>query len=399
MLPTNKLTIIIVLLAALFYTSHAQNNAKINQVIYYDGYVDILGANFVNITNVSTFPNSLGPPGASQLKFNVLDATKIRANFTEDQAYEGMINVTQKGFLALSGWNPILVRNVTSTPTYGGIITVNGNYFGTSTKNTLTFSEFGVSLDQTGTNNGTQCYFKFDAALAESFYAPNTTVNILIRSSGFTTFFMFQAPHLLTINVTETGALAISGTNFGANSSKLTLGFGGPTVHSDTITSFSNHTSAVFNNDYPTKVGRYKVHVEVDGNPSNELGLTLYPVLTSVSNLTIRGGDITISGRYLEIAGTFSTVAVGNKICANPHNEYLNTTLLVCTMPPGAEDSTPMSIIVSINGLSNVNSGQPQTVTVTYQNPPPNSSPTLTAPSTNILVLLVLFMLSILFHV
>eukprot|EP01133_Synstelium_polycarpum_P011608 gene11608-13551_t len=149
----------------------------------------------------------------------------------------------------------------------------------------------------------------------------------------------YTAPHIQS-NDQHGSSITLSGSNFGADTSKIQV----PEGWTKTI---SSHSYAVF--VIPLSYTNQLISISVDTQVSNDYQLDLVPVVLSTTSVPPTGGNIVLSGSYLndkrmDGENTQLSVKVGGDVCV-----FVSTTgsKLTCTLTAGSYNGA--DIVVSVD--------------------------------------------------
>ncbi|KAH3759085.1 zymogen granule membrane glycoprotein [Pelomyxa schiedti] len=241
----------------------------------------------------------------------------------------------------VQGVNWPVVSSVTRPPTTGGSVTITGNYY---------FSGC------TATVGGAACTSPaYLSATSMTCDAPGGTgsgheikVTCDIYSSLANTLFSYADPTISSVPSigTSGGTTQLQGTNFGGGPPspyEITATFGGAAA---TVTWVSQTTLTL---TIPPGSGYASVQVTVDGLTSNVYTYAYSaPSISSITNPSTTGGQITITGDNFGPSGTLVSVLVDGKECTNP--SVVAHTQMTCTVEPGV--GTGLSVVANVPASS-----------------------------------------------
>ncbi|EFA79570.1 5'-nucleotidase [Heterostelium album PN500] len=358
----------------------------------------INGRQFTNVTSVVVFAFSGGPTTSMHIVSK--NDSVITVSFDDTQVYQGLAGLfDNRGATSKFGWNPLIINNVTSVPTSGGIITVHGWYISPSavSNNTLTFTNETLSLKEIGIGgkNLSQSYYRLTPDQS-TFVGIDLPVSILIREVGALSNFSFEQPIAKNVT-TDNYMLHVSGDSFGSDIKMVFLVINLNTFQR--LDAFTKHTDIIMNITklYPVSVrnGNNSVFVNVTNfNISNTLNFTIYPVINSISNCSVEGGVITIGGNYLSLENvTKVSVKIGGSECKQPVNLNEGHRSIQCTidhLPKGQDASQQFPVSITLDQFSSNDNGKPA-VFFSYDRPASSSSKHIP----NILLILVIQIVSL----
>ncbi|GAM21157.1 hypothetical protein SAMD00019534_043320 [Acytostelium subglobosum LB1] len=177
-------------------------------------------------------------------------------------------------------------------------------------------------------------------------------VSINSKASNPVTF-AYQAPSIISANQ-NLKAITVTGVNFGTDASKVTVVFGA---------AVSNFPTSITDNQIvaiiPKDALNGGVHVMVDTQPSATIPFDLTSMINTVSSVPITGGEITITGYFLNSVRqnndptTKSVTLLPSAPCTNVNKiaDANNQARFTCTLPSGTGSPT---LNVTIDSKSSV---------------------------------------------
>ncbi|EFA82334.1 hypothetical protein PPL_04759 [Heterostelium album PN500] len=265
--------------------------------------------------------------------YEVLNNTAFRISITPDnlKRFGEFISLYSKNSVKQQfKWLPFIVSSISSVPTEGGIITINGYFLNEK----VIF--FNIGQFQTTPTNAT-----IDSALflipqlndSSSIYNIESLITV-----GTYTFpsFLWNVKDPTISSVTLNNRLIINGSSFGPNKDWIrcnVAGYNTPSVLS--IVEFTQqYWLPIINN--------------------------------TTSTSSVLGGRVTISGDLFNSVNSFGfktikTIQIGSQSCLNVSDVYLNSNSFICQLGPiskmsNTEQFTNIPILVTIDGATSINS-------------------------------------------
>eukprot|EP01133_Synstelium_polycarpum_P015227 gene15227-18020_t len=256
------------------------------------------------------------------------------------------------------------LESATSAPTSGGEIQVVGNNLGNNP------ADISVTIGSVPcTDIRIHTAYTTLTCTAPSGTGTGKTLTVTVSGQSATTTFNYQPP---TISASEQqgSSIVFTGQNFGANTSLITA-TAGVTILSATHTEITATIPSVYLSQ--------SIAVTVDGQASGPYDLLLTPDIASVTSVGPEGGDITISGFYLNTkrqsgVQTTITVTVDTTTCTFVS---ANGNSLVCTLGSGTFVNGALTVTID-------NEFDTATIysTTTPTNSPTTATTTTTTPTT-----------------
>ncbi|PRP82836.1 outer membrane autotransporter barrel domain-containing protein [Planoprotostelium fungivorum] len=320
------------------------------------GLVTISGSNFGTSSSVTSVTingqTCLSPTTTSSYTTITCTAqpdvgTLLRVSITVD-GLSGSANIFS--FL------PPLVNSITSTPTAGGLVIVDGANFGTKSS-AIAVAISGVSYPVNVLVDHTRI----------SFVASNGTlsasINLTVQGQSVLSTLSYLPPNITLVTSPRTSGtnITITGTNFGSSAGLISVVF--PSASGDItvkdVTILTPHT--LITCVAPSGTGTRPVRVIV-----NTLSSLVYnfhyqpPIVTTTTPLNSTGGTLTITGDNFGQLSSLVQVTVGAVICSSI---VINTayTVITCSLPPNIIGATiPISVVVDgLTGQSTYRSQPP----------------------------------------
>ncbi|PRP82680.1 outer membrane autotransporter barrel domain-containing protein [Planoprotostelium fungivorum] len=251
---------------------------------------------------------------------------------------------------------PPLVNSVTSLPTAGGLVVIDGANFGTKSS-AITVAISGVSYPVNMLVNHTRI----------SFVAPNGTlsasINLTVQGQSVFATLSYLPPNITLVSSPRTAgtSITVTGSNFGSSAALISVIFpsasGDITVKDVTILTAHTLITCVA----PSGTGTRPVRVVVNSLSSPTYNFRYQPpVVTTTSPLNSTGGTLTITGDNFGQLSSLVQVTVGGSICSSI---IINTayTVITCTLLPDIIGATvPISVVVDgLTGQGNYRSRPP----------------------------------------
>ncbi|EFA82359.1 IPT/TIG domain-containing protein [Heterostelium album PN500] len=268
-------------------------------------------------------------------------------------------------------WIPFILSSISSVPTEGGILTINGYFI----NNKVIF--FFIGQFQTTPTNAT-----IDSALilmpqlndSSSIY--NINSKITVGSYMFPSF-LWSVKDPTISSVSLNNRLIINGSSFGPNKDWIrcnVAGYHTPSVLP--IVEFTKHTGVIL--DISSLANEFKfaglklLTLTVNDPFSNISRSTTYnipivPIITkTTSTSSDLGGPVTISGDLFNSVNSFGfktikSIQIGSQSCLNPVDLFVNSGSFICQLGPiskmsNIEQFTNIPILVTIDGATSINS-------------------------------------------
>ncbi|KYQ99673.1 IPT/TIG domain-containing protein [Tieghemostelium lacteum] len=248
---------------------------------------------------------------------------------------------------------PVL-SSITSAKTTGGSVTIFGNYLNLkrSDNNPTTVSVLvgstpctGVSPVAVGDNSKISCTMPSGSG---SGYAVSVTIDT-VASVGSATF-SYGKPSITSISQNQT-VVTISGESFGTSASQVQVYLNGVSLGAPTTLTDIQAVISV-----PKSSASGPVYLKVSGQDSNEIPLTLTPILESMTPSLSNPSSITLFGWYFNVIGNSQNLYkgfVGSQACVSVAHQ-LNDNSVVCALASEVSYTYPNtpSVTVEINSVS-----------------------------------------------
>ncbi|EFA75747.1 hypothetical protein PPL_10801 [Heterostelium album PN500] len=243
------------------------------------------------------------------------------------------------------------ITSVTSAPTIGGRTTIYGQFLSIDRCDNSQ-STIVIKIDQTTCSNPSS-----NGTAITCTAVPGTGNNhqLVVTIDGVNsqpTAFEYLPPSIAQFTQQSANCL-VDGQNLGDDPSKVTVYFGDLPIN---IKSFSNPSQFV--TQIPPLALNGDLSVVIDNQRSNSIPYKLLPILLSVTSPENNGGQITITGLFLNdkrqdgsptgIAISVSTIGACTNIVKLPNgnkNSYLQ-----CNLPSG--QGSNLTLTVTIDGLN-----------------------------------------------
>eukprot|EP01133_Synstelium_polycarpum_P006563 gene6563-7609_t len=223
-----------------------------------------------------------------------------------------------------------IITSVTKSSTHGSPVTIVGYYLN-SIKEEILHTNILVTVDGqqctnpaplNADNNWLSCTAPPGTGVGHLF---NLTIDTL---SATRNTFSYLSPWITS--TTQVGTtLSIVGSDFGRNNDKITLPSG---------FDLQSTTDNLIITKIPQSLKNGEIQLTVDGQ-STSYNLLVVPIVAFATLASPIGGQITISGQYLndfkeDGSETTITITVGNLVCATP--SALSANKITCTLPRGS---------------------------------------------------------------
>ncbi|KAF2077036.1 hypothetical protein CYY_001668 [Polysphondylium violaceum] len=148
-------------------------------------------------------------------------------------------------------------------------------------------------------------------------------------------------------------SIVIRGENFGSVNQHVLIHFNNNTI----VPTNTSHQSIVFT--IPPLSKPDNMTVVVGGLESDSFKLSFKPVVSSVSNITTAGGNLTITGHFFPKNQSIIKVNIGSKekrneiVCENPTVVDTNNTMIVCSIPNGSGFGYSLNITLDGSPIQN----------------------------------------------
>ncbi|GAM21155.1 hypothetical protein SAMD00019534_043300 [Acytostelium subglobosum LB1] len=257
------------------------------------------------------------------------------------------INVGGTDVKYLTPLYPIL-SSVTPSRTIGSEVTLTGTYLNSfnadSTQTTMTVTINGVSCAVTPDALTSTKYVQAPPGVGTNF---EVTIKIGAYSSTINTF-NYLPPSMSGVIEQNGQTITVNGDNFGASKDAVTAPTGMTCVS-------AAHTTVVFS--IPTVYQSQSISITVGGQSVSGI-FVITPIVNDVAAIYADGGDVVISGSYLNSQsanGTATTVAitfgpmsftVAGLPCAN--GVLTGTTTIVCYLGSGGAAAQMISVALPV---------------------------------------------------
>eukprot|EP01133_Synstelium_polycarpum_P007341 gene7341-8547_t len=247
---------------------------------------------------------------------------------------------------------PILFGQNVFPPTIGGQVQIYGSHI-SYVRADGSYADVAVVIDKS--TPCTKVASPSDSVLtcnAPAGSGPNHLIRVEVDGVTSNQITLYYMAPIITGTIVQNGpVLTITGSNFGKQASFVSVHFRGLKATAQTC-SETSLTAYI-----PRFALSGPVHVSIAGNNSNSLPMTLHPLIESITAPSTSGGDITISGLFLndqtqDGSSTVITAVLENGVkCTDiiSLSDSTNFSLLKCTLPAGSGSHT---LTLTIDGLS-----------------------------------------------
>ncbi|EFA76054.1 hypothetical protein PPL_10633 [Heterostelium album PN500] len=247
------------------------------------------------------------------------------------------------------------LNSVSQPKALGGQVQISGSYLSTKNYDGST-NDLAVTIDGTTTcTNPTGTSSSLTCTVPAGYGTGHSMVVTIGSLTSNSLPFAYQAPTVTLFNQYNTHTV-INGTNFGLDTSQVSVAFG-QSQPAAPINLYSSPESMEIVIPEFTKNG--KLQVTAGGQTSSLFDYKLSPVLESVTSVGSSGGLITIKGHFLNVEtddGTPTTISVTllPDIECTGVAKLDDTTLnrITCTLPGGSAEN--LQLQVTIDGLSSI---------------------------------------------
>ncbi|GAM23462.1 hypothetical protein SAMD00019534_066370 [Acytostelium subglobosum LB1] len=264
-----------------------------------------------------------------------------------------------------TNWNPIYVTGITSAPTQGGMVTVQGAFLNTTTtetKNTLFIANY---VNDTGAEANSD-YFSnyFILPASDQISGTNNQANITCIQNSASFTYSFLPPYVTSLTYSSSN-IVINGGSFGTKLGDVKAYLDGiqlpvseiTTPHLKITTGYPTGTSLPFDSSFFSYAGVKSLTMSVNQDMKQPYFHTIRPVPTSVTSVASDlGGLVTLSGDTFTQTrwnGSLTTVSIkiGGTSCDNVTPVSKNGNQFSCLMQPSSSTSQqinnlPVSIMI-----------------------------------------------------
>ncbi|GAM22546.1 hypothetical protein SAMD00019534_057210 [Acytostelium subglobosum LB1] len=303
------------------------------------------GTNLGGNVNVVNFVfGTFNTPASSVSNHNTFD---VYIPLAATNGY-GYVNVDGQKSNSISINLQPTITSVTSVGVQGGPIIISGLFLNTLRQNgtntdisiTMQNGQACQSIEKLEDNSdGSNIKCTAPAGTGKS------KITVIIDGLSDVIDFAYGAPVIQTIESDSSNVFTIAGTNFGTDPSAVVLTWGSTPISTFTL----NGTAIVFG--VGSTFQNSQVYITVGGQISNKKNANLVPTITSFSNLATSGGQVFISGSFVNpnnLDGSPCTVVVhmdGNNMDIIVDSDYI-----IFDAPAGS--GTGHTVTMSVNGVA-----------------------------------------------
>eukprot|EP01132_Coremiostelium_polycephalum_P009037 gene9037-11069_t len=258
--------------------------------------------------------------------------------------------------------------SIGSTSTSGGIVTIGGHFLndksqnGTSTSVSIYFTNDPSKQCHTPTKILNNPPLSQMTCLMPAGTGTQLSLTVDIDGLSDTINFSYGAPNITSVSVSDRNYITIYGNNFGEDENKISVQFGNIPITQFLFDAAKDEIEF----KAPTNAINQFVSVNVNGAISESKYVSLYPIISSVTQVDTIGGNITVIGNFINAVKqdnlpTNVQMSFSGKPCQKIYMNSTDNTYLICTVGPGTGKNHP--IVLTIESRST------QTMTGSYSPP------------------------------